>query len=718
MNTRALAPTFLLLTAALSAQAPPSALPLPPADVLTKCCALTADEHGQPIGLGRDYKIHFLADRSVFVPCLGMAAPHDLPFGLQVTHVGRGDLAAVGPAERQVHEQHVAYVRTQLTERLAVRSEGVKQDFVFDRLPAGDGDLVVRLRLDTPLTPTSSESRSTMQFTFPGAGGVEVGQVVGVDAAGRSATGVLRCVGEHLDVVLPAAFVRDAALPLVVDPMLAPLFATTINMANDVDVQVTHGSSSISRYLIVWRRIVSATNFDILGRGYAVAGNLMGAVTGIETTAVNAGLPRAAGMGASGSLVVFELADNIAGRLVRHAPSTTVDAFTIANTANVETAPDVVNVTGFTDDTAVVAWEDATTNQIRARLVVVQGIPVTPLTIQTLVTGTSNNVVHRPALARFAPPASTLVTYEVSHPPLFPLAAFTQVSAIRMTPFGQVVGAPFVIAGTSINSAFNPSIAGDGDNFVVAYETQGLATQGISCVSVRLASSAQELGAPRTIAAGPSSNPQAAWFPGSAAVVWTRPNGAANDVLLTSFDPFLCADCEGLLTLATGGCDAVVGIGPRTDAGFTDEAAVVWARLVGPPTELNAQRFRPTDGALFELGGACIPSGRIAAPCARIGNFDFGFQLTDAAPGQLSFLALSLATVPLPCGPCTVHPDTVNGIIAFTGVTTAAGTARYGLVLPGLPSLVGTNLFGQFAMFGTNCLANFDLTQAIRVTLQ
>ena len=50
-------------------------------------------------------------------------------------------------------------------------------------------------------------------------GGVTIGQVVGIDAAGTRVPGMMNFDGDHLELVLDDAFVSSASYPLVLDPV-------------------------------------------------------------------------------------------------------------------------------------------------------------------------------------------------------------------------------------------------------------------------------------------------------------------------------------------------------------------------------------------------------------------------------------------------------------------------------------------------------------------
>ncbi len=284
-----------LLTTSLLAQAP--AVPATAA-AMDAATGLHPTAAGGWIGLGPDYKVDFAADGAVFTPVLGAVAPHDLPLRWTVRHVGRDTLRPVGPAVRREGERQVDYVRPEFVEQLDVRADGLKQSFVFDTLPPGGGDLVVRATVDTMLEAPTGTTDAGLSFTLPGCGGVRIGQVVGFDADGRSAPGSLRWNGSELDFVLPAAFVDGARLPLVVDPLLSSLTAVTSGTIEDRAPVVAHHDSSFNVYLVVWRRTISAANHDVMAvRVAAVGGAVTGGLLGLETTPADAGAPQVAEAG-------------------------------------------------------------------------------------------------------------------------------------------------------------------------------------------------------------------------------------------------------------------------------------------------------------------------------------------------------------------------------------------------------------------------------------
>lgn len=133
-----------------------------------------------------------------------------------------------------------------LEERYEPRALGIEQSFVFRALPEGEGDLVVRGRLESASELVHQDERDGLVF----ANGLRVGGVTGVDARGRTARGWLRLEGGVLALGLPADFVAQATLPLVLDPLIGSVvgpYQGGDHARGDVDVCRGEG-----KYLVVW----------------------------------------------------------------------------------------------------------------------------------------------------------------------------------------------------------------------------------------------------------------------------------------------------------------------------------------------------------------------------------------------------------------------------------------------------------------------------------
>lgn len=701
----------LLASAPLVTQDPP--WPELPAGI-DRMVALEPAADGAWLGLGPDYKVHFAADHFTFVPILGAAAPRDLPLHMTVRAIGRGTPRAVGPASRRPGHLRVDYARPELVEVLELRPEGLKQSFVLETLPAGRGDLVVRADVTTELEAARGATDGSLALAMPGAGGVTIGSVTGIDADGRRTTGSLVWSGKTIDFVLPAAFVETARLPLLVDPLLSTTTAVTNGTVEDRAPAVAHINTSVDLSLVVFRRTVSAANHDILGIRVTGTGALAGGLLSIEATAADAGEPQVAEVGSVQWIVVWEQAGDIRG--ARVLSSAAVQPFGIATSADNEVTPDIGGMVN--QPFATVAWRNATANTIESCSIVV----VTNVTVGAAVTvasGAQFTTVGDPSLTQSNTSQRALLTY-MSNSTL--LGAQSVRGQLVLTGAG-LLGTTFPIAGGSFD-AFNAACAGDGNVFVVAYETDSVLGQGLSCVSVRHRNGVVELGQSRSLTplGTASANPDVAWFDGSALVAWTRPNGARHDVMVTSVDPLTCTDCEGPQVVDTGGNESQVAICSQfghTTSPNQDRATIAWTDTTGT-AQVRLRQYQAVDGVQDPMGGGCGANGRVYGTSARVGNAHFGFQLVAGVPAQPSLLLLSTGAVAggFACGTCTVHPDTAIGLVLFTGTTSPAGSARYDLPIPAQAGFVGVSLFAQFVGVGSSCQGSFDLSSALRVELQ
>ena len=177
--------------------------------------------------IGPDFKASFDAASFTFTPALGERTERNLPVTLSGARADRG-----GPAFRADPlalptgiGTTVLYDHGSFVERYDVDADGIEQSFVFDTLPQGSGDLVVALDLTTDLPLELLDGgRAGAQLSMPGAGGVHLSPVIGIDADGDQVPGTIRLDGDSIEWILPAAFVDSADLPLVVDPTLSTHF--------------------------------------------------------------------------------------------------------------------------------------------------------------------------------------------------------------------------------------------------------------------------------------------------------------------------------------------------------------------------------------------------------------------------------------------------------------------------------------------------------------
>ncbi|TAJ21900.1 MAG: hypothetical protein EPO68_04055 [Planctomycetota bacterium] len=254
-------------------------------------------------GAGPRYKVEFGAHGFRYTTALGASSPIDgtLAFELESIRLGAQVLATGTASEPSQSGGIATYARgASIHEEYVVQADGVEQRFVFDSLPAGGGDLVVRGRIATPLvardvddTPGDGESPLGIRFEAPGYGSFVYGGVTGIDANGARAAGLVRFDGEHIELSLPESFVAHAALPLVLDPLLG----SNVNVSGGLDLSRSDVAFDVTHnlYLVVWSVNFSSSNADVHGQRISPSGAKVGGLVLIEPyTNVSSGAPTVA----------------------------------------------------------------------------------------------------------------------------------------------------------------------------------------------------------------------------------------------------------------------------------------------------------------------------------------------------------------------------------------------------------------------------------------
>jgi hypothetical protein len=145
--------------------------------------------------------------------------------GFRLSLVGWGDGAAaitVEPASEAVHDgARVEYVRGPVSEWYEHGEAGMMQGFTIAQPPAPghDGDLAVRLALDTNLTPTiSADARSLHLRDSDGTVTLRYAGLVAWDATGRDLPAAMKL--ESMDLVL-VVDAHGAHYPVTIDPTIS-----------------------------------------------------------------------------------------------------------------------------------------------------------------------------------------------------------------------------------------------------------------------------------------------------------------------------------------------------------------------------------------------------------------------------------------------------------------------------------------------------------------
>ena len=341
------------------------------ADPMARAVGLAFSD-GVLTGVGPTYLSRLEDGGLWYLPALGDAAEEPCSWSFAVEALGRGDaLSATVDRPTAQHDGLVArYVRRHCTETYEMRADGVKQSFVFETLPAGAGDLVVRGRVTTGL-PLSLVTATQLRYEIEGVGGVTVGSVVGIDADGRQVTGTLSAHGDVIEMTLPEAFVNEARLPLVLDPLIGSIVPFSSGTDALPDWATT---STTDTYLLVWRRRYSGGAYGILGQRLSSSGALIGNALTLRSLmpyGPGAG-PQVANINAEDGFVVVWGEDeayygfycDVMACGVYSATGAVTPVVTVAGGPHHQIEPTVAGDATNTDNDAICVWRDAYNGKI------------------------------------------------------------------------------------------------------------------------------------------------------------------------------------------------------------------------------------------------------------------------------------------------------------------------------------------------------------------
>jgi len=195
---------------------------------------------------------------------------------LSLLSVSRGDAwfakVSAEPAAAKRRGQSISIDRLGGTcsETYSPRGEGIEQEFTLSKLPAGTGDLRMLFSVATEgLKAAEVRPGRNGGISFLAADGttaVRYGQVVVRDAAGKGIS-----IEPHLDdsahisFSLPERWLQNAALPIVIDPLVG----TNIGISSDSSTtgQVAPPAIAVNgtASLVTWVDYSAGTDFPVMG---------------------------------------------------------------------------------------------------------------------------------------------------------------------------------------------------------------------------------------------------------------------------------------------------------------------------------------------------------------------------------------------------------------------------------------------------------------------
>ncbi|MCU0863244.1 MAG: hypothetical protein MUC36_05610 [Planctomycetes bacterium] len=712
-----------LLAAAVGAQQAPAHLPRA---LARACCVQPLD--GELWAAGPDFKARFDAQGIEFTPALGRQAPHNLPLALQFTAVGRDrelrdsgmrdggmrDLGTVAgePAAPHADGLQVRYHRAACTERYDTSPQGVALSFVFDRLPAGAGDLVVRMRLRTEL-PLVAANDAGLRFELAGVGGVAIGGVTGIDAAQQRCAGSITLHGDRLELRLPQHFVERASLPLVLDPQIGTVFAVTNSSADYADPAVCGRGLMGASYCCAFVREFSATDHDIRALVLTSTGSVFGSLLLLTSSAgtddVDPAIGAIVGTATVGRryVVVYRRGGNLHARSV--AEDGTIGAEVVVDaSADTMLEPSIGGELTDADNDVLCVYDNVTQDRIEATQIQVSAAGslnvFTPITVAT---GSQFSTVGSPRISHHGGRSGRY------------LIAYTSTNnGSTSSPRGVVVDRNLtVLDSATLDSSSRDDdvrdVDGDGTNWVVAYESRADNTSSdrdIHAVPAffDVATSTLVPGTSTVVSAIANTDelaPAIGFLGGSYLIAWLRraaPGSSNTEIFAKSIDAFTCAQCEPTILLANSAdieTSVAIATEPYRAFGVLEgEGLVLWEReeVSTGNGDLEGILYGSGDGSLSLSQNGCGSGGDIAASCAVRGNVAFRIRLRGARPASSAWLVLAPRYGSIGCGPCTLRADPFAGLIAPMQTGDAYGNAEASLPIPNSPAVVGIEFYSQW----------------------
>ena len=742
MNRSLAALGGLFFTAVLFAQEPTTtpmqALASP--TNLRSAVALQDDGDGL-LALGWDYRARITAQGLHYTPALGTAAASTQHLALSLVAVRRGETAGFLPQERPaatiVGERRATIAHGPVTERFDVTPAGIELSLAFAQPLPGRGDLVARYRLDTTLSAAPALADG-LSFLLADVGGVSIGGVTGLDAAGARVRGSLQLVGDCVELRLPAAFVDSAQYPLVLDPLVGTQFLASVTpnsySQSDVAYDVTGAC-----YLVVYRKALSNVSMEIRGNFLDSAGVPFGSLLAIAG-APWLESPKVADLNQRDTFVVGYLqASSLFASAELRARTVAAGINILGGVLIVDSPVTAVDIAGdntTSGDAALFVYaKDAGGGNSTVELAraTVGGFAATPVFTGRNNVQVPNAPVTDVAISKSNPSTSPYELAWVANDDLFtrtalrdgsvPGTSFGVDNAVRGLERGLVDvdgdGSTFLVA-----YQYDPAASGDSEIWLALLETDTLGAQVFyGYVPVDTAVGTKQM------------QPSIAWCGYKYLVLYSSQllQGAYNFDLKGSERGFDGAACGPSFTLLgvnssiTRSNEFQPAIASKRSGGVASEEALLTFTEAddAPPfaSDLVASRYQTLGpgGAITLHGSNCGVPGTIGANgLAAIGNTDFRITLSGALPTAVPFLLWSLPGGESTCGPCSLS-NTISAVF----ILPSGGTASYAFPIPcSHASYLGITLQTQWALLGTgqNPCPNFpglglSFTQRLRFTL-
>ncbi len=648
-----------------------------PAAAVSGGCGLQTED-GYLLGAGSDYRVVFDADGITFTPALGRQAPAEMPWRFSLDSIERGEDvvyardagSAVNPTRSGLR---ASFTRTRdITERYDVRSEGVEQSFVFGCPLPGQGDLVVRGKIDSDLENRfRGESSDGLAFACA-FGEITVGGVTGIDAVGRRVAGTLRYDGDSMELVLPAAFVDEAVYPLVLDPLIGFDWTVGASLSEDTDADVAWGGSP-SAYTAVWTRPYSAGTADVLGQRFTESGWEAGFNMHVIAAAGNNVRPSiASSKGSRRFLCVWENRPTSGGggssdlwmRAINDDGSMS-NTVTLAATGADEVDPDVGNETRYNAESVLVVWNRVGFGIRCAEVSIPDGFadPSLSSTVKTVSSsaldsdpavskGCGSDEVHAVVWTREAVTGNNVLGAAVSHS-------------------GTLLGNEIPIAAFVDRGEQRADVDGDGESFLAVFECDegpGSTDADVCCRRLRYDGSSLVTDGPRIWIDDDPSQHEAAPAVGLAmekyVIAWSEASAAAaRDLRGVELRASDLSPCGGeFLIEGPRNRDVMPEIATQFVAGDSSsgEAMITFTSLdlgANGGSQVQAQRYSAFGGgAVTTIHAECGGGGQLTIrdQFALLNTVEIDLDLADGAATLATLHIGTDASPVVPCGSCSI----------------------------------------------------------------
>lgn len=730
---------ILLLPLALSAQQPSSipalseVLQQPLVDV-AEGTGLQPDGENRLLGHGGDYLAKFSSLGMSFVPALGNAAEDVRFLNLRPRSVRRGDQPIAGPLSavpNQVEFRAEYRHSAAMTERFDVGTKGVELSWQFLQRPAGSGDLIVSYKVETNL-PLAANQSDGLSFVENGLGGVAIGSVTGIDAAGQRIAGQLSFADGFLEMSLPAEFVDSASYPIVLDPLVGSVIQVSTTGNNDDEPDVAYDAST-QNYLVAWRRTFASTLVVVRARLISATGVPAGSVVILSSSGI-CGRPRVANCNyldrfgvvfeeliGSFQGVQFRAVDAMSGAITHSAVLASSTGINLYRHPDVGGVVNSINTTAF-----VTVFEDNIQNAIRVRRVYFDASDnlVAPASVSVFTDTSgplSSNTYTTPAISRQAGSDLNFMVVARRYSGLGPSRIIS----------GKLVKLNTLVASGSVNielassdDVTMPDVDGANGGWVVAWQRHpsgGGSTQ-IERRTAHNSGSGWSLGAVHTFGGGllSVSAPTVGWSQARTWLGYRNFNGIGSQTSLRvrAIDTASATTCSTEINEVISSADSRIVVATDASGGVNGGSGSLAVFAYG--TTVYAQRLISygNSGTFASLGGQCGSGGaQYFSHAPGIGSSIVCGVVGLSPSAVLSVFNMTTDQSAVTCGLCEWAPFGVTQVHVTTTSTAATGFA-----IPCLPSLVGSQFVTQWTTFdpqqtGCSLAPEFAMTDRSLMTL-